>query len=261
MTPRLLLECRDLTMRFGGLTAIDGLDLGIREGEILGLVGPNGSGKTTFFNVITGFYRASSGALLLDGKDLFRASPQAINLAGIARTFQRSRVNLAMSVFDNVAVGAISKLDLGLFSTLFTRRVWNKEFDALETAITAILHKFSPALADRLFDAAGNLPMIDRRRIEIARALVGRPRLLLLDEPSPGMTHTEMRQLMDDVLSFRSETPGLSIVLVEHAMDVIQRVSDRCVALNFGRKLFEGSFLEMTENSDVRIAYLGKEES
>jgi ABC-type branched-subunit amino acid transport system ATPase component len=253
-----LLACRGLTMRFGGLTALDSLDLDVGRGEILGLVGPNGSGKTTFFNVVTGLYRATAGAVDLLGESLFRQPPRVISKSGIARTFQRSRLALDQSVFDNIVVGNLRRLDCGWFSNLIRRGQWRRELDAMIATAQLLTRRFNPAIAERLFQPVGAFSMIDRRRIEICRAVISEPRLLLLDEPSAGMTHDETRRLMDDVLAFRIEIPGLAIVLVEHEMDVIRRVSDRCVVLNFGRKIFEGSFAALAADAQVQEAYLGR---
>jgi branched-chain amino acid transport system ATP-binding protein len=252
-----LLACQGLTMRFDGLVALDRLDFRIDCGETVGLVGPNGSGKTTFFNVVTGLYRPSEGAVRLGDLDLFAKSPQAIGRAGIARTFQRSRLMLDQSAFDNIMVGTLSSLDLSLMTSVFRRGRWQAELDAAIREVRSLAHRFNPMIADRLFQPAGSFTMIDRRRIEMCRALIAKPQVLLLDEPSAGMTHDETRQLMDDLLAFRAELPELAVVLVEHEMDVIQRVSDRCVVLNFGRKIFEGSFDALMADRDVQTAYLG----
>jgi branched-chain amino acid transport system ATP-binding protein len=255
--PKALLVCSGLTMRFGGLTALDALDFSVGIGEVIGLVGPNGSGKTTLFNVLTGLYRPSVGLMDLSGQDIFQKSPQFISTAGVARTFQRSRLVLDQTVFDNIAVGAIGRLGLGLVDNVFRRRRWRRELDALIAEAETLVSRFNPRLGGRLFEATGSFSMIDRRRIEICRALIASPRLLLLDEPSAGMTGEETRKLMDDVLSFKETSPDLSVVLVEHEMDVVRRVSDRCVVLNFGRKIFEGSFEDLSRDSFVQAAYLG----
>lgn len=252
-----LLSCSGLTMRFGGLVALDGLDIALAKGETVGLVGPNGSGKTTFFNVLTGLYKPSAGAVRFEAEDLFGKSPQAVGRAGVARTFQRSRLMLDQSVFDNIALGALGRLDLGLVSTLFRRGRFKGELEAMIEKARALTQRFNPLISANIFQPAGAFTMIDRRRIEICRALIGAPRLLLLDEPSAGMTHEETRRLMDDLLAFREEMPDLAVVLVEHEMDVIRRVSDRCVVLNFGRKIFEGPFEALISNAEVQTAYLG----
>jgi branched-chain amino acid transport system ATP-binding protein len=252
-----LLACQGLTMRFDGLVALDRLDFAIDRGETVGLVGPNGSGKTTFFNVVTGLYRPTAGAVRLGKLDLFGKSPQTTGRAGIARTFQRSRLMLDQSAFDNIMVGTLSSLDLSLTTSLFRRGRWRSELDASIQEVRSLVRRFNPMIADRLFQPAGSFTMIDRRRIEICRALIAKPRVLLLDEPSAGMTHEETRQLMDDLLAFRAELPELAVVLVEHEMDVIRRVSGRCVVLNFGRKIFEGPFDALMADREVQTAYLG----
>ena len=252
-----VLQSRDLTMRFGGLTALDGLDLAVHRGEILGLLGPNGSGKTTFFNVVTGLYRASGGSVSFDGIDLSGASPQAVCRAGITRTFQRSRLCLPLTVFDNLMIGKHTRLNHGLGFNLLRRARLRQQYRACVDEARELLHGFNPSLAQRLFDAAGAVSMIDRRRIEICRALVSAPKLLLLDEPSAGMTHEETRELMDDILAVRARIEGLSIVVVEHEMNMIERLTDRCIVLNYGRKLCEGSFREIAANAEVQQAYLG----
>jgi branched-chain amino acid transport system ATP-binding protein len=164
---------------------------------------------------------------------------------------------LDQSVFDNIAVGALCRRNLGLMTNIFRRDRWAAELRGTVDLAYELARRFNAAIADRMFQPAGAFPMIDRRRIEICRALIGTPRLLLLDEPSAGMTHDETRELMDDLLAFRAEMPDLSVVLVEHEMDVIRRVSNRCVVLNFGRKIFEGSFDGLIADAQVQAAYLG----
>ncbi len=259
--PTPLLSCRDLSMHFGGLAALDRLDLDVHQGEVLGLVGPNGSGKTTIFNVITGIYRPTGGSVAMEGRSLQRMGPQAINRRGIARTFQRSRLCLELSIFDNLMIGDHNRLNHGLFFNLFRRRRFEEELTAHVQRSKEILETFSKPLAENLFQPVSSFPMIDRRRIEICRALIGGPRLLLLDEPSAGMTHEETRQLMDDILDVASREQGITIIIIEHEMNVIRRITDRCVVLNFGQKIFEGGYNEMVNHPDVQAAYLGGTES
>ena len=258
-----LLSCSGLSVRFGGLVALDALDLEVGSGAILGLIGPNGSGKTTLFNVITGVYRAAGGSVRFGaqfgGRDLTGMTPQRIYAAGVTRTFQRSRLALPLSVFDNVMIGNHRLLHHGLWFNLFRRAELRKEFEASLARARALVATFSARLAERMFDAVGAFSMIDRRRIEICRALVSEPRLLLLDEPSAGMTHEETRELMDDLLAVRSRLPGLSIVIIEHEMNVIERVCERCAVLNYGRKIAEGSYAQVAADPQVQIAYLGTE--
>lgn len=254
-----LLEARALTMRFGGVTALDALDLVVNEHEILGLLGPNGSGKTTFFNVVTGLYAASGGTVFLDGKELTRQSPQAVYRAGVTRTFQRSRLSLPLTVFDNVAIGQTQHFNIGLIFNLLQRKALRAQFDRTVAQVDALLRTFSSSMAEKMWLPAGSLSMIDRRRVEICRALISNPRLVLLDEPSAGMTHDETRELMDDILKVRERLSPFTIVIIEHEMGVIQRITQRCVVLNYGKKIAEGSFVEITRNPEVQVAYLGQE--
>lgn len=253
-----LIEVENLTMRFGGLTALDELNMTVRQGEILGLLGPNGSGKTTFFNVLTGLYRASSGQIRYDGSNVIGQTPQAIYRSGVARTFQRSRLSLSLTVFDNIVIGDYQHMQHGLVFNLLRRKAFRAEYELYVEKVRALLQIFSPPLVDRLFEPVETFSMIDRRRIEVCRALMSQPRLLLLDEPSAGMTHDETDELMQDILQVRSKMSQLSVVLIEHGMNVIERVTERCVVLNYGRKIAEGSYAEITADTNVQTAYLGE---
>jgi len=252
-----LLEARGLTKRFGGVVALDRFDLTVVPNEILGLIGPNGSGKTTFFNVVTGIYGVDAGRIAFAGADITGASSRAVYHAGIARTFQRSRLSLPLSIFDNIMIGNHKRLHQGLWFNLMRRAKFKREFEASYRAARALLEVFEPPLADRMFEPVAGLPMIDRRRIEICRALINEPKLLLLDEPSAGMTHDETAELMDDILQVRERREGLTIILVEHEMGVIERITQRCVVLNFGRKIAEGPYREVAADRQVQEAYLG----
>jgi ABC-type branched-subunit amino acid transport system ATPase component len=254
-----LLACDSLSMHFGGVVALNQLSLSVNQGEILGLIGPNGSGKTTFFNVITGIYRASEGKVDYQGHDLARMSAQEIYRAGVTRTFQRSRLCLPLSIFDNLMIGNHRRLDHGLWFNLVRRAAFRAQFEQQHAKARELVRTFSAALAGRLFEAAGSVNMIDRRRIEICRALISEPTLLLLDEPSAGMTHEETRELMDDILLVREHMPGLAIIIIEHEMNVIERITERCIVLNFGQKICEGPYAEIAADAQVQEAYLGTE--
>jgi len=252
-----VLETQGLTKRFGGVIALDQVDLKIDRGEILGLIGPNGSGKTTLFNVVTGLYAPDAGRVTVGGDDLTRATPRAVYYAGISRTFQRSRLSLPLSIFDNIMIGNHKRLNQGIWFNLARRKEFQREFEENFAEARKLVEVFDPPLANRMFEPVAGLPMIDRRRIEICRALIGAPKLLLLDEPSAGMTHEETRHLMNDILEIRGLLEGLTIIIVEHEMGVIERITDRCVVLNFGRKIAEGKFAVVAEDRQVQEAYLG----
>lgn len=252
-----LLEAKGLSKRFGGVLALDGLDLRVEPSEIIGLIGPNGSGKTTFFNVVTGIYGADGGRVSFDGTDMTTATPLAVYRAGISRTFQRSRLSLPLSIFDNIMIGNHKRLNQGLLFNLFRRGDFKREFEENYRAARALVEVFEPALVNRMLDPVAGLPMIDRRRIEICRALISAPKLLLLDEPSAGMTHDETKALMNDILLVRKRNEKLTIIIVEHEMGVIERITDRCVVLNFGRKIAEGPYRNVAADAQVQEAYLG----
>lgn len=252
-----LLEARGLSKHFGGVLALDKLELAVAPHEIVGLIGPNGSGKTTFFNVITGIYRADAGRVVFAGADVTNASGKTVYSAGMSRTFQRSRLSLPLSIFDNIMIGNHKRLNQGLWFNLVKRADFKRQFEEGYAAAQALVEVFEPALADRLFEPVAGLPMIDRRRIEICRALISSPKLLLLDEPSAGMTHEETAELMNDILQVRARNKNLTIIIVEHEMGVIERITDRCVVLNFGRKIAEGPYRAVAADPQVQEAYLG----
>jgi branched-chain amino acid transport system ATP-binding protein/sulfate-transporting ATPase len=252
-----ILEAHGLTRRFGGVVALDNLDLAVNANEILGLIGPNGSGKTTFFNVITGIYRPSGGTVTFGDTDVTGASAQKMYHVGVSRTFQRSRLSLPLSLFDNIMIGNHKRLNQGLWFNLMRRSAFRNEFEQNYQAARTLLDIFSPPLVRRMFEPVGALPMIDRRRIEICRALISAPRLLLLDEPSAGMTHDETAELMNDILMVRDQNRDLTIVIVEHEMGVIERITNRCVVLNFGRKIADGPYRGVAADPLVQEAYLG----
>jgi ABC-type branched-subunit amino acid transport system ATPase component len=254
-----LFATRGLTVRFGGLTALDQVDVSVDEGQTLGLIGPNGSGKTTFFNAVTGLVPAT-GDVLFRGGSLRGLESHAICHRGIARTFQASRLCLGLSAFDNVLIGMHTQVRSGAWDALFRRRRMLSEVRHALGQAAHLLSLFNADLVDRGFDPVGELPQIDRRRVEICRALAARPRLLLLDEPSAGMSPEETVELMKDLQIVREEIPGLSIIIIEHDMFVVEGVSQRVVAFNYGRKIAEGSFAQVVRNEEVREAYLGRSE-
>jgi branched-chain amino acid transport system ATP-binding protein len=233
--------------------------LQLEDGRVLGLIGPNGSGKTTFFNVLTGIFPATSGEVEFAGSRITDLRPQEVYRAGVARTFQRSRLCLPLSIFDNLMIGNHQRLDHGLWFNLVRRAALGRQVEEARAEAIELLRTFDEPLASRLGDPVSRVPMIDRRRIEICRALISRPQLLLLDEPSAGMTHEETQRLMDDLLLVKRRMARLTIILIEHEMSVIERITDRCVVLNYGRKIAEGTYAEVARDPLVRQAYLGLE--
>ena len=256
--PGALLQTRGLTVRFGGLVALDGVTLEAAAGETLGVIGPNGSGKTTFFNALTGLY-AATGEIVFEGRRLDGLAPHLISRLGIARTFQSSRLCLGLSVLDNVLIGMHARRHTGPVDFVFRRGRFHGEMRLAIGYAAHLLGLFNPELPGRGFERVGQLPQIDRRRVEICRALASRPRLLLLDEPSAGMSPEETAELMKDLAIVRGEMPGLSVIIIEHDMFVIEGVSQRVVAFNSGRKIAEGSFAAVAADPEVREAYLGVE--
>lgn len=254
-----ILSVKNVSRHFGGVKALDGLDLTIHRGEILGLIGPNGSGKTTFFNVVSGIYAPTKGSLVLDGQDLAGLSSQKICRAGVARTFQRSRLCTSLSIFDNIAIGDHVNLNASIWFNVFRRKKLKDQFEEHFEKAGTLLGALAPHLKNRMFEGVSGIPMIDRRRIEICRALIGRPKLLLLDEPSAGMTRDETRQFMEDIFTVQHQMGDITTVIIEHEMEVIERVTDRCAVLNYGEKICEGTFSEVAGNKLVQKAYLGAE--
>jgi branched-chain amino acid transport system ATP-binding protein/sulfate-transporting ATPase len=206
---------------------------------------------------VTGIYGANAGSISFDGADITNAPARAVYQAGISRTFQRSRLCLPLSIFDNIMIGNHKRLNQGLWFNLMQRAAFKREFEENYRAARALVEVFEPELADRMFEPVAGLPMIDRRRIEICRALISAPKLLLLDEPSAGMTHDETAELMDDIMLVRERNKNLTIIIVEHEMGVIERITDRCVVLNFGRKIAEGPYRAVASDAQVQEAYLG----
>ncbi len=248
--PGPLLAVRGLSKVFGGICAIDNLDMELARGQCLGIIGPNGAGKTALINVISGFYRADAGQLYFGGRELSQMKLHQIGRLGIARTYQNIRVFRRMTVLENVLVGVRGHARQPLRSFLDWRARKAERDNAL-----ALLRRFK--LVERADVAAGTLAYGEARRLEIARALATRPRLLLLDEPAAGMNEEETGRLVEDIRACRDLIEGM--ILIEHDMSLITALAERVVAMDNGRKIAEGSADAVLGDDRVREAYLGIE--
>lgn len=251
-----LLELTDVTLCFGGLTAVDGVSASVGERELVGLIGPNGAGKTTVFNLVTGVYQPTRGSIAFSGKPLARLKPFEITERGIARTFQNIRLFPSLTVFDNVRVAFHLHLKHDAVHSLTRGPKFFREEASLRDRTRELLGIFN---LERVQDEpARSLPYGDQRRLEIIRALATRPRLLLLDEPAAGMNPAEKVELMR-LIQFIREKFELSILLVEHDMKVVMGICQRIHVLEYGRKIAEGTPAEIRASPAVIAAYLGKE--
>ena len=250
-----VLEVKDLGIDFGGLTAVNNLDMTVYEGEIYGLIGPNGAGKTTVFNMLTKVYQPTRGTITIAGTDMAKLNAVEANKAGVARTFQNIRLFSNLSVIDNVKVGMHNRINYGVITSIFhTPKYYKAEKEADEKAMK-LLEIFG--LADKADTIASNLPYGAQRRLEIARALASDPKLLLLDEPAAGMNPQETEDLMAMIRKIRDLFP-ISILLIEHDMRLVMGICERITVLNYGMKLAMGTPAEIQANPEVIKAYIGE---
>ena len=256
-----LLVIKDLVKSFGGVRAIDTLDLDVDVGEIVSVIGPNGAGKTTLFNLITGLIPPDDGHVRFEGVDIVGLPPSAILERGVARTFQNVRLFPDMTVRENVMVAQHCRTKAGVLRAIFRTPAFRREEEQIRKKAEDTLAFFGGRLVGYRFDQlAMSLSYANRRRLEIARAMASEPKALLLDEPTAGMNPRETQELTELTGKLRDER-GYTILLIEHDMRVVKGVSDRVVALDYGRKIAEGTYEEVAHDERVIEAYLGRKEA
>lgn len=255
-----LLEVKDLTIKFGGVTAVNNVSFSLEAGQVLGVIGPNGSGKTTLFNLLSGIYKPTSGTITLNGENIQGKRSDLVFAKGISRTFQNGRLFWNLSVLENIMIGLSEVRNTSPLAALLPVKAEKaKEQVAISKAIE-IMKIFGTMLTSQADKLSKDLPYADRRRLEICRAIASEPKVILLDEPSAGMDNVETMKLMYDLLKVKAAMPQLTIIVVEHDMDFIKGLVDKVMVLNYGQNIALGNFNEVAQNEAVINAYLGQED-
>ncbi|CAM3182337.1 ABC transporter ATP-binding protein [Streptobacillus felis] len=249
-----LLETKNLTLRFGGLTAVKSVDVEINDGELIGLIGPNGAGKTSFFNLLTGVYQPSEGEIFLNGENISFMKTHKIVALGMSRTFQNIRLFKQLTVLDNIRISLDQKKDYSTFDAMFrTKKFREYEYETIQKSLSLLKIFDLDEIADHRADS---LSYGNQRKLEIARALACSPKLLLLDEPAAGMNPNETQELMKIIEKIKNEF-NISVLLIEHDMDLVMGICERIYVLNFGEIIASGKPSEIQNNKEVIKAYLG----
>ncbi len=249
-----LLEVHDLSVRFGGLLALDKVSLQVREGAFCGVIGPNGAGKTTLFNAISRFVPTDGGDIVMDGRKITTVKPHEVQDAGVARTFQHLGVFRSLTVEENIIAAGLARSGIGVIAELLRMPAAISKRRLLRSHAHALAELCG--LSGQLYDHAANLPFGRQKRLELARALANRPKLLLLDEPAGGLSRREVDDFLVLLLDIKQRF-NLTIVMIEHHLGLVMKASDQIVVLNFGRKIAEGNAAELRNNAEVIAAYLG----
>lgn len=255
-----MIDVENLTIKFGGVTAVNNVSFHLGKGEVLGVIGPNGSGKTTLFNLLSGIYKPTFGTIRLNGKTISGLSADTVFNCGISRTFQNGRLFWKMNVLENIMIGISSVRHTMPFASLLPGVKAKKlEEEAIDKAYS-IMQIFGDLLTSQSDKLAKELPYADRRRLEICRAIASEPKVLLLDEPSAGMDNLETEKLMEDLLKVKKARPDLTMIVVEHDMGFIKGLVDKVMVLNYGNNIAFGLFDDVAHDDAVITAYLGRDE-